>query len=82
MRRGRDFLLHRSVRHETYDDTELFTRAVLCRTIGARHELTLYTRHGDWLGEACSLDRMPVRRPQPRAERVLHKRRTRLWRTP
>ena len=36
----------------TYDRTGLFTRALLCRTIGRENDLTPYTRYGDWLSEA------------------------------
>jgi apolipoprotein N-acyltransferase len=36
----------------TYDATELFSRALLCRTIEARDEVTFYAAHGDWLGTA------------------------------
>jgi apolipoprotein N-acyltransferase len=36
-----------------YDRTELFTTATLCRTIERRTDLTMYSRHGDWLGEIC-----------------------------
>ncbi len=35
-----------------YDATELFTRRDLSRTIGRSSELTVYTRFGDWLGQA------------------------------
>ena len=36
-----------------HDETELFTRALLCRTIERRDDLTLYTRRGDWLAQSC-----------------------------
>lgn len=39
----------------SYDDTELFTRAVLCKAIGRSSDLTFYTAHGDLLGQACLL---------------------------
>ncbi|HMK38633.1 MAG TPA: apolipoprotein N-acyltransferase [Bacteroidota bacterium] len=39
----------------SYDDTELFTQRVLCRTIGTDSDLSFYTRHGDWLGESSLL---------------------------
>ncbi|MGB2959459.1 MAG: apolipoprotein N-acyltransferase [Bacteroidota bacterium] len=35
------------------NETELFSRAVLCRTIEREEELTLYTQHGDWLAQGC-----------------------------
>jgi apolipoprotein N-acyltransferase len=36
-----------------YDETELLSGAVLCKTIGRSTELTPYTRYGDWLAQAC-----------------------------
>jgi apolipoprotein N-acyltransferase len=34
-----------------FDQTELFTRATLVRTIDRDNELSFYTAHGDWLAE-------------------------------
>ncbi len=36
-----------------YDRTDLFTQALLSRTIGRSTALTMYTRIGDWLSEIC-----------------------------
>ncbi len=38
-----------------YDKTELFTKAVLSKTIERRTELTFYTRNGEWLGQLCAI---------------------------
>lgn len=35
------------------DRSDLFTRALLCRTIGRETDLTHYTRYGDWFSEIC-----------------------------
>jgi apolipoprotein N-acyltransferase len=35
------------------DETALFTRATLSRTLERRRDLTVYTRYGDWCGVAC-----------------------------
>jgi apolipoprotein N-acyltransferase len=65
----------------TFDDTELFSCAVLCRTIGRDSEMTTYTRAGNVLGEACLwISCLLV--AAAAGERALHKRRTRLWRMP
>jgi apolipoprotein N-acyltransferase len=37
----------------TYDRTDLMTTALLSKTIGREHELTMYTHSGDWLSEFC-----------------------------
>jgi apolipoprotein N-acyltransferase len=64
----------------TYDDTGLFTRAALCRTIGRSDELTPYTRAGDVLGETCLwLSCMLV--AASAGERFMRRRRERLWRS-
>jgi apolipoprotein N-acyltransferase len=65
----------------TYDDTPLFSRAVLCRAIGRESGLTAYTRAGNVVGEvslwiSCLLFAAGV------GERALKKRRTRLWSLP
>ena len=62
----------------TYDDTGLFSRAVLCRAIGRESELTLYTRAGNVLGEA-SLWIAGLFAAAAAGERALLKRRTRRW---
>lgn len=36
-----------------YDKTELFTQAILNKTIERRTGLTFYTRHGEWLAQIC-----------------------------
>lgn len=38
-----------------YDKTELFTEALLQRTIGREEKLSFYTEHGDWLGQGCAI---------------------------
>lgn len=38
-----------------HDKTELFTEALLVRTIGRSDELTLYSRVGDWFSQICSV---------------------------
>lgn len=65
----------------TYDDTGLFSRAVLCRTIGRDSELTAYTRAGNVLGEAC-LWVSCLLVAAAAGERTLRKHRTRLWSMP
>jgi apolipoprotein N-acyltransferase len=35
------------------NETELFTRAVLCHRVEREQELSFYTRHGDWLAQGC-----------------------------
>jgi apolipoprotein N-acyltransferase len=37
----------------THEQTGLLERALVCGTVELRDDLTFYTRHGDWLGEAC-----------------------------
>jgi apolipoprotein N-acyltransferase len=62
----------------TYDDTGLFTRAVLCRDIGRSTALTPYTRAGNVLGEV-SLGLSCLLIAAAAGERYLRARRTRLW---
>lgn len=38
-----------------HDKTELFTQAVLSKTIERRTGLTFYTKHGEWVGQLCAL---------------------------
>jgi apolipoprotein N-acyltransferase len=61
-----------------HDATELFTRAVLTRTITARRELTFYTQHGDFLGEACLTFAMLIAAAIA-GKRFLRKQREQLW---
>lgn len=37
----------------TFDATELYSRALLNRSIGLSSELSFYSRHGDWFGGTC-----------------------------
>jgi apolipoprotein N-acyltransferase len=37
-----------------HDKTELFTQAVLCKTLERRTALTFFSVHGEWLGKLCS----------------------------
>lgn len=38
-----------------YDKTDLFTQAVLSRSIEGRTELTFFTEHGEWVGKLCAI---------------------------
>jgi len=63
-----------------HQETELFTTALLCRTIGREEELTLYTRHGDWLAQGC-LWLSCIFLAAGIGQRFLNKNREELWQT-
>lgn len=64
-----------------HEATELFTQRLLSMPVGRRAAFTMYTAHGDWLGEACLW--LAVVLAAAAAGRAFHvRKRTHLWHEP